>query len=87
MVGFRGTTAASSPDIQRAIRENHIGGVVLFDYDVPSRSRPRNIVSPEQLAHLTRDLQALSQTPLLIAIDQEGGKVSRLKESAGFPHR
>jgi len=85
MVGFWGTTAASSPDIQRAIRENHIGGVVLFDYDVPSRSRPRNIVSPEQLAHLTRDLQALSQTPLLIAIDQEGGKVSRLKESAGFP--
>ncbi|MDT9546999.1 MAG: glycoside hydrolase family 3 N-terminal domain-containing protein [Chlorobium phaeovibrioides] len=85
MVGFRGTTAESSPDIRRAIRENHIGGVVLFDYDVPSRSRPRNIVSPEQLARLTLDLQTLSGAPLLIAIDQEGGKVSRLKEAAGFP--
>jgi len=85
MVGFRGTSIEGSPDIQRAISKSHIGGVVLFDYDVPSRSLPRNIVSPEQLASLTLALQEISPTPLLIAIDQEGGKVSRLKEATGFP--
>ena len=53
----------------------------------------RNVESPEQLAKLTADLQALAQDseppavqpPLLIAADQEGGLVARLNEKHGFP--
>ena len=85
MIGFRGFSMAEAPEIADDITERHIGGVVLFDYDVPARSASRNISSPEQLSRLTLELQKRSQIPLFIAIDQEGGKVSRLKPSRGFP--
>jgi len=85
MVGFRGTALDEAPDIRRAIERQRIGGVVLFDYDVPSRSRERNIASPDQLRKLTGELQELSRVPLLIAVDQEGGRVARLKPARGFP--
>ncbi len=85
MIGFRGCSVAVAPEIAEDIAERHIGGVVLFDYDVPSKSATRNISSPEQLSQLTQELQKLSAIPLFIAIDQEGGKVSRLKPARGFP--
>jgi beta-N-acetylhexosaminidase len=85
MIGFRGFSIAEAPEIQADIRDCHIGGVVLFDYDVPSHSPSRNISSPEQLARLTGELQKTTRIPLLIAIDQEGGKVNRLKQARGFP--
>ncbi len=85
MIGFRGLRVEDSPQITADIEERQIGGVVLFDYDVPSRSAQRNISSPGQLASLTLELQRLSKIPLLIAVDQEGGRVSRLKPAMGFP--
>ena len=85
MIGFRGLDAGSEPSIEADICERGIGGVVLFDYDVPSASPVRNIDSPEQLLRLTTELQKMSKVPLFIAIDQEGGRVSRLKPSRGFP--
>ncbi len=85
MIGFRGISVESSPDIAADITRRRIGGVVLFDYDVPARSPSRNITSPEQLSSLTLELHKLSKIPLFIAIDQEGGKVNRLKQSRGFP--
>jgi beta-N-acetylhexosaminidase len=45
---------------------------------------PRNIISPDQLKVLTSHLQGYSKSPLLIAVDQEGGLVSRLDSAAGF---
>ncbi len=57
------------------VRELQVGGVILF---------ARNIEAPEQIWELTRDLQqealARGNLPLLIAVDQEGGAVQRLKE-------
>ncbi len=85
MIGFRGCTVEDSPEIVADIKERHIGGVVLFEYDLPSRTHNRNISSPEQVTRLTRDLQKQSRVPLFIAIDQEGGKVNRLNPSRGFP--
>jgi beta-N-acetylhexosaminidase len=56
------------------VRDLKVGGIILF---------ARNIESPEQVWELCRDLQqeALAATglPLLIAVDQEGGPVQRLK--------
>lgn len=85
MVGFRGTEINGEHPIVKDIQDHKIGGVVLFEYDVPSKSRPRNISSPEQLKKLCSDLQQLSSDGLLIAIDQEGGYVNRLKTTYGFP--
>lgn len=86
VVGFRGTQVDSTHHIVRDILQHHIGGVILFEYDAPSGSRPRNITSAAQLRQLCTDLQSLRAEPLLISIDQEGGRVSRLKEAYGFPH-
>jgi beta-N-acetylhexosaminidase len=85
VVGFRGTEIADTNHIVRDIRDYHIGGVILFEYDVPSQSRPRNITSPKQLKALCTALQGLSEEKLLIGIDQEGGRVNRLKQTMGFP--
>jgi beta-N-acetylhexosaminidase len=85
MVGFRGLTIGPDSPITMDISQRHIGGVILFDYDVPAQSPVRNIQSSGQLKTLIVDLQRASPIPLLIAIDQEGGKVARLKETNGFP--
>lgn len=85
LVGFRGTALSDTSHIVRDIRQHHIGGVILFEYDAPSHSRPRNISSPAQLKRLCADLQGLRSETLLIGIDQEGGRVTRLKAQYGFP--
>lgn len=82
LVGFRGMTP--SRDIERAIEDYHVGSVIYFDYDVETRTRVRNIESPTQLKKLSTDLQKLSKIPLFISVDEEGGKVSRLKSRYGF---
>jgi beta-N-acetylhexosaminidase len=68
MVGFVGTSI--TPDLASFIKEYKPGGVILFS---------RNLESVEQMVDLTNGLQACSpHSPLLISIDQEGGRVSRL---------
>jgi len=84
-IGFRGLQIADTNHIVRDIKKYHLGGVVLFDYDVPSKSPVRNIKSPEQLKRLVRNLKKLSNIPLMVSIDQEGGKVARLDPTHGFP--
>jgi beta-N-acetylhexosaminidase len=84
-VGFRGLTVHESTHIIRDLEEYHVGAVVLFDYDVPTRTPVRNIESPKQLQELVSGLKSYSHAPLLVTIDQEGGRVARLKARHGFP--
>lgn len=87
MVGFNGFEVSDTSHVIRDIKEHNVGGVILFDYDMTTRTPNRNIKSPEQVKNLTDELQSLAQTPLFIAIDQEGGRVARLKTERGFiPH-
>ncbi|MFH0844445.1 MAG: beta-N-acetylhexosaminidase [Pseudomonadota bacterium] len=73
MAGIPGTRLDEGTS--NLIRRYHLGGVILFS---------RNIQDPVQLATLCRDLQDTAMryhhSPLLLAIDQEGGRVARLKE-------
>lgn len=85
MIGFRGLEVDRKHPVVLDIIHRHIGSVVLFDYDVPARSSVRNVESPEQLKTLIDSLQSFSKKPLLIAIDHEGGRITRLKEKFGFP--
>jgi beta-N-acetylhexosaminidase len=85
MVGFRGLAVSDDDPVARDIRMRHIGGVILFDYDVPTHTYGRNIASEKQTRALIASLQRQASTPLFIAIDQEGGRISRLKEKNGFP--
>ena len=82
MVGFRGFRIGPDDPIAKAL-EAGLGGVILFDRDLVTGTR--NIESPKQLAALTASLRAAASGNLIIAIDQEGGRVSRLKPAQGFP--
>ena len=82
LVGFKGFEV--NDEIEEAVRDYHVGSVIYFDYDVTTRTRQRNISSPRQLKNLSADLQAIAEIPLFISVDEEGGKVSRLKSRYGF---
>ncbi len=84
-IGFRGMQVADTNHIIRDLEKYHLGGVVLFDYDLPRDTAYRNIESPEQVKKLVTDLKQLADKPLIVAIDQEGGRVARLKPKYGFP--
>ncbi|MBC7368112.1 MAG: glycoside hydrolase family 3 protein [Undibacterium sp.] len=89
-VGFRGRAPSESDAIVRDIREHHVGGVILFDQEmaggtIDSGPRRRNIESPAQVKALIAHLQSHAAIPLLVSVDQEGGRVNRLKPAYGFP--
>jgi len=80
-LGFRGT---SVPAWLREFEARHgLGGVILFDQSIRPRTPGRNITSPPQVKALCTELAALPSRPLVL-VDQEGGRVRRLKESLGF---
>jgi beta-N-acetylhexosaminidase len=68
LVGVPGTHLDS--ETARIFRKVQPGGYILFG---------RNIKSARQLRRLVDDLRDLSKTEPIISIDQEGGRVSRLK--------
>jgi beta-N-acetylhexosaminidase len=85
IVGFRGATLADAGWVRRGIRDGNLGGVILFDRDQQTGGA-RNVVSPRQVAALTADLRAAAggRGPI-VSIDQEGGIVTRLSPTHGFP--
>ena len=86
LFGFRGMSADESSSIVQHIQAGRVGSVILFDYDVKNKEYKRNIESPEQVKALIDSLQAHTKTPLIVSIDQEGGRVLRLKPNYGFPY-
>lgn len=74
MVGFEGLEVPL--ELRCLVRDFGVGGVILFS---------RNVDAPEQVAELVRELQSLArdaghELPLLVGVDQEGGRVARLRE-------
>jgi beta-N-acetylhexosaminidase len=67
IIGFDGL-AAPPETLQLAARG--IGGAIVF---------ARNVASPEQVAELSRSLKSAAPGPLLVSVDQEGGRVARLR--------
>ncbi len=85
MVGFMGTTAYKNSQICKDIRNYNLAGVILFDANPVNHKKAKNISSKNQVAKLTQQLQACSKDgKLLISVDQEGGRVQRLKSKYGF---
>ncbi len=77
VVGFDGV--AMTQTLRALITDLRLGGLVLFQ---------RNVQSPTQLHQLIADAQQVAHDaglpPLLICIDQEGGRVARLRAEHGF---
>lgn len=81
VLGFRGyRVPAWLRDFERRFG---LGGVILFDYDWRSKVYQRNVESPAQVRALCAELAELESRPLVL-VDQEGGKVRRLKDKLGF---
>lgn len=70
VVGFDGYTI--SDNINSLIKENKVGGVILFS---------KNVENSNQLVRLTNSIKtsnAQNKIPLFISVDEEGGRVSRM---------
>lgn len=92
-----GENTESFAAIEKQIRQGSVGGVILFDVDIsglvaqgmtiPEAKKhifSSNIKNMNQVKDLTSHLQSIAPIPLLIAIDQEGGNIQRLKPEHGF---
>jgi beta-N-acetylhexosaminidase len=67
-VGFHGKTL--SPELERLLTRG-VSGVILFS---------RNVGGPSEVLELTRAIKRRAGRPLLVSVDQEGGKVARLRD-------
>lgn len=84
MIGFDKENLAEDDPFALEIKKYCPGGVILFDRDFHDPEKIKNIRSPEQLRKLTVQIRSYASSPLLIAVDQEGGKVARLRPEDGF---
>jgi beta-N-acetylhexosaminidase len=67
--GFDGQVVP--PEVRSLVREFDLGALVLFR---------RNVVEPEQVAELVYEARSLgTDLPLWVGVDQEGGRVARLR--------
>jgi len=79
MVGINDRTELAPDDpLVLELSNNKLGGVVLFEKNISKTD------SRQKLSGLIRDLKKYSPVPLLVSIDEEGGKVHRLKPKYGF---
>lgn len=81
MFGWEGSTDEESLSVSEHARvltdEFKVGGVILF---------ARNVSTPEQVIRTVNEVQSRSESPLFVAVDQEGGMVARFKSPfAVFP--
>lgn len=63
-------------EVKKIIQSHNYGGIILF---------ANNLKSTEQSYNLIQEIKKASKTPMLIATDQEGGIVARLKSGTRFP--
>ncbi len=73
-IGITGPELA--PEERDLLKDLQPSGIVLFQ---------RNCISADQVIDLIQSIQSLLQRPAIIAIDEEGGRVERLKGI--LPHR
>ncbi len=66
-------------EILEEIRNRKVGGVILFEKNINSE-HPK-----KQLKRTIDSLKVAASIPLFISIDEEGGRVNRLKPKYGFP--
>ncbi len=77
LIGFPGARVDSL--VLEEVRAGKVGSIILFEKNVPNK--------PSAFAPLKKIIwtyQRAAPIPLMVAIDQEGGKVNRLKEKYGF---
>lgn len=86
LIGFPGERVDSL--VLKEVRAGKVGTIILFEKNVPGYSRTGpSALKTSSFASLKKIIWTYQQAapiPLLVSIDQEGGKVNRLKEKYGF---
>ncbi|HMV07710.1 MAG TPA: glycoside hydrolase family 3 N-terminal domain-containing protein [Cyclobacteriaceae bacterium] len=77
LIGFPGSKVDDK--VLEEIRQGKVGSIIIFEKNIPAKN------SYAELKKITWTYQHAAPIPLFISIDQEGGKVNRLKEKYGFP--
>ncbi len=77
LIGF--PKAEVDPLVLEEVKAGKVGGIILFEKNVP-----KSTASFAALKKITWTYQKAANIPLLMCIDQEGGKVNRLKDKYGF---
>ena len=74
-----GCVTAAGETTKNAIKSRPIGGVIYF---------AKNFETPAQTKDMLSGIQSFSRIPLFLAVDEEGGRVSRLgaNSAMNFPH-
>lgn len=78
LIGF--PEAKVDPIVLEEVKAGKVGSIILFEKNVPKSG-----ASFAALKKIIWTYQQSARIPLLVAIDQEGGKVNRLKDKYGFP--
>lgn len=77
LIGVPGTEV--DPLVLKEIQDGKAGSIIFFEKNISSKN------SFTRLRDLAWVYQRAAPIPLFISIDQEGGRVNRLKEKYGFP--
>ena len=74
-----GCVTAAGETTKNAIKSRPVGGVIYF---------AKNFETPAQTKDMLSGIQSFSRIPLFLAVDEEGGRVSRLgaNSAMNFPH-
>lgn len=77
LIGFPGPAVDQA--VLGEVRKGKVGSIIIFEKNIPAQN------SFVALKKITWTYQHAAPIPLLIGIDQEGGRVNRLKDKYGFP--
>lgn len=88
IMGFSGYDINEHSPVVKWLNADGLGGVLLFDFDLPAKKQGKNLNDKAQIKRLNQDLNrysamAKNALPLLIAVDYEGGVVDRLSKVEG----
>lgn len=77
LIGFGGPQV--DPKVLEEVRKGKVGSVIVFEKNIPKSN------SFVALKKIIWTYQQAAPIPLFVSIDQEGGRVNRLKDKYGFP--
>lgn len=90
IMGFAGTEINEHSPVAQWLMKDGLGGILVFDKDLSTGRFGKNLINKNQIKQLLQQLNHYSNqldnsSPLLTAIDYEGGAVDRLANIAGCP--
>lgn len=85
LIGFPGPKV--DPLVLEEVRSGKVGTIILFEKNVPKAKWPRvySAAAFTPLKKIIWTYQKAAPIPLFVSIDEEGGRVNRLKAKYGFP--